>query len=127
MSKTILGATPKHFAPTTVKFTKPDGEEAEVIVTYKYRTRTAFGQFLDAAYKDAGMAKPSADRVDLKELFEKSRDKSADQLLDCIVSWDLDDKLTRENLQVLADELPAAAIALIAGYSACCTEGRVKN
>lgn len=127
MSKIKLGSTPKTFAPAHIKFTKPDGEEAEIVVTYKYRTRSQFGQFLDSIYKDAGEVTPAADKIDFKALTEKTRDKTADHLLDCVEAWDLDDKLSRENLQVLADEVPAAAAALMAGYSAACTEGRLGN
>lgn len=125
--KIKLGTTPKSFAPATVKFTTPGGEAAEIVVTYKYRTRSQFAEFLDAIHKSAGLETPKVDQVDFSALFEKSTNKNVDQLLDCVEVWDLEDPLNRENLQRLADELPAAAIALMAGYSAACAEGRLGN
>lgn len=126
-SKVKLGATPKTFAPTAIKFPKPDGEQGEIVTTFKYRKRSEFGEFLNSIHNDAGLAPQAAEKVDFKALFEKTRDKNADHLLACVEGWDLDDKLTRESLQALADELPAAAIAMMSSYSELCTEGRVKN
>lgn len=125
--KVKLGDTPKTFAPAPVKFTKPNGEEAEIEVVYKYRTSKQFGEYLNGVYADAGEVPKSGDKVDFEALFQKTSDKNADHLLGCMESWDLDDKLNRESLQALANEIPAAAIALMSGYRLACVEGKLGN
>lgn len=127
MTKIVLGKTPKTFKPFEVKFPMPDGTEGVILATFNYRTRTQFGQYLDSVLNDAG-EEPSSDIAPNFELiFGKTKDKNADHLLLALNDWNLDEKLTREALQNLADELPAAAIALMAAYNAACTQGRLGN
>lgn len=42
-----LGSTPKFFKPIVVEFDMPDGTLGAISVTYIYRTRTGYGQFVD--------------------------------------------------------------------------------
>jgi hypothetical protein len=44
-----------------------------------------------------------------------------------IDGWNLDEDLTRENVQQLADELPAAVNAIMETYRSAITEGRLGN
>jgi len=125
MAKIILGEDPKTFAPATIKFVRPNGEAGEIVVTYKYRTRKQFGALMNDIHGDTGEKAP--EKIDFAALFEKALDKNADHLMACVDSWDLDDKVSRETMQTLCDKLPAAAIALMAGYSAACNEGRLGN
>ena len=127
MAQIKLGKTPKTFKPFAVKFPMPDGSEGTITATFNYRTRTQFGQFLNGVFSDAGEEAPSDGKLDFETLFAKTRDKNADHLLQALGAWDLDDEVNRANLQALADELPAAAVALMAAYNAACTEGRLGN
>jgi len=54
MTKIILGKTPKTFAAFPVDFPMPDGTTGEIKATFKYRTRTQFGEFLNKIFSEAG-------------------------------------------------------------------------
>lgn len=143
MAKVILGARPANFAPFAVKFPMPDGSEGVIKATYKYRTRVEFGAMLDAIVNQAAAvdavapeAEPVADavpveatpfKVDYAGLYAKSRDATVEHLLHSVTGWDLDVPFTPAALKQLADEIPAACIALMAAYNAACTEGRLGN
>ena len=127
MTKIVLGKTPKTFKPFEVKFPMPDGEEGSIIATFNYRTRTQFGQYLDSVLSDAGEDSSADAQPNFEAIFNKTKDKNADHLLMALSDWNLDEKLSRESLQKLADELPAAAVALMAAYNAACTQGRLGN
>lgn len=127
MAKVVLGKPPKTFKPIVVTFLLPDGEEASIEVTYKYRTRTEFGQLIDEIFKDAG-AKP-ADNGDfsMEALMAKTRDKNAGYLARVVDSWNLDEAVSIESLSQLANEIPAAASALMDAYRLAANEGRLGN
>jgi hypothetical protein len=128
MATTIkLGNRPKSFKPFPVKFEMPDGTEGQIVATYKYRTRTEFGEFMDAIFAEAGGAPMVDGKLDYKRLYEQTRDRNADHLLAALDAWNLDEELNLQNLQALADELPAAAIALMSSYRDACVEGRLGN
>lgn len=97
------------------------------MATFKYRTRTEFGAFLNQVFGDAGEDATPSEKPNFEALFEKTKDKNADHLLVALDAWDIDQELNRESLQMLADELPAASIALMAAYNTACTEGRLGN
>lgn len=127
MSKIKLGARPKNFKPFPVKFLLPDGGEAVILVTYKYRTRTEFGQMMNAMFADAGAERKDGEKVDFEKLFQQMGDKNADHLLDSMEAWDLDFDLSRESLLQMADEMPAGPVALMEAYRNACIEGRLGN
>ena len=127
MSKIKLGATPKTFKPCAVKFPMPDGSEGVIKATFNYRTRTQFGQFLNQVFADAGETPTPDEKPDFEVIFAKTKDKNADHLILALAGWDLDEDLSRENLQALANELPGAAVALMSAYNVACTEGRLGN
>ena len=127
MSKIKLGTTPKNFKICNVKFPMPDGTDGVIKATFNYRTRTQFGQFLNQVFADAGETATPDDKPDFEVIFAKTKDKNADHLVLALSAWDLDEELNRENLQQLADEIPAACIALMTAYNTACTEGRLGN
>jgi hypothetical protein len=125
MSKIKLGSRPKSFSKV-VKFPMLDGSTGTINVTYKYRTRTEFGEFIDALMSAAD--KKSEDgEFSMAELMEKTAGANADYLLQVIEAWDLDEDFNRSTVQQLANELPAAAIAVMETYRSACTEGRLGN
>ena len=105
----------------------PDGTEGVIKVTFNYRTRTQFGQFLNQVFADAGESVNPDEKPNFETIFTKTKDKNADHLELALSSWDLDEELTRVNLQALADELPSAAVAIMTAYNVACTEGRLGN
>jgi hypothetical protein len=123
-----LGATPKSFKRSLI-VDMLDGTKGSIEVSYKYRTRTAFGAFLDSVFKDAGV-KPEAgedEKVVIEKVMEKTRDTNADYLIQVIDGWNLESELTKANLQQLCDEFPGVANVIMETYRTAVTEGRAKN
>lgn len=128
MAKLILGKTPETFKPFNVKFTLPDGEEDQIKVTFKYKTRSQFAAFLNELFNESGETKPDTEeKVDFEKLFAKGGEKTVSHLTKIIADWDFAEKPNAENLRVLHDQAPAAAAAMTSAYSAACTEGRLGN
>ena len=123
-----LGSTPKSFKRALI-VDMLDGTKGSIEVTYKYRTRTEFGKFLDSIFKDAGV-KPDAgedEKVVIEKVMEKTRDTNADYLIQVIDGWNLESELTKANLQQLCDEFPGVANVIMESYRTAVTEGRAKN
>lgn len=127
MAKIKLGNRPKNFGGS-VKFQMLEGVEGVIEVKFKYRTRTEFGKFIDQLMEASGAkAKDEGDKFSMADLMEKTAGANADYIMDVIEAWNLDEDLNRANVQQLADEVPAAAIAIMETYRAAITEGRLGN
>lgn len=123
-----LGSTPKSFK-RALTVDMLDGTKGSIEVTYKYRTRTEFGKFLDSVFKEAGVAPaPGEDeKVVIEKVMEKTRDTNADYLIQVLDGWNLESELTKANLQQLCDEFPGVANTIMETYRTAITEGRAKN
>lgn len=126
MATIKLGQRPKVFKPCHVRFQMPDGENGEITITFKYRTRTEFGALIDGMFKEAGQARPDGE-FSMRELMESTRDKNGEYLAQCIEAWNLDEPLTAESLRQLSDGFPAAATAIMDAYRSAALEGRLGN
>lgn len=125
-NKIKLGNRPKNFK-RVVTFPLVEGGEGAIEVTYKYRTRTEFGQFIDGIFAAAKEEQPQDGEFKMSDLMGKTRDKNAAYLLDVIEGWNLDEPLNRETAEQLCDELPAAAAEIMEVYRSAIVDGRVKN
>lgn len=130
MPKIVLGKRPKNFRKV-ITIDLPEGGQGSVEMSYLYRTRIEFGEFVDALF-DAAKVKPASQaeedvRFSLKESLEKTVDQNADYILKIADGWNLDVDFTRENIVQLCSELPAGAFQIIDQYRAACTEGRLGN
>ena len=128
MAKITLGQRPKNFKKT-VSFQMLDGTTGTIEVSYKYRTRTEFGQFIDSLVESAKTKGKQAEAADfsMADLMEKTAGQNAEYILDVVDSWDLDAALSAASAQQLADEIPAAAIQIMEDYRLAITEGRLGN
>lgn len=131
MAKITLGNRPKSFK-RIIKVPMLEGGEGMMEVSYIYRTRTEFGTFIDALLDSAKVELQSiADGPDVRgslaEALARTRDTNADYLLKVCDGWNLDEPFGRPALVQLCDELPGAAVAIIDGYRAAITEGRLGN
>ena len=129
MAKIKLGATPKSF-PRTVTFDMLDGTKGSIRCEYKYRTRKEFGVFIDGILAAAKMKTADGDEpheFSMADLMERTAGSNADYVLQVLDGWNLDEDLTRENVEQLSDEIPAAALAIMETYRLACVEGRTGN
>lgn len=130
MATIKLGERPKNFRKI-VKFPMLDGSEGAIECVFKYRTRKEFGVFIDGILS-AAKVKPAATegeepQFSMADLMEKTAGSNADYVMQVLDGWNLDEELSRANVEQLANELPAAAAAIMEAYRVAITEGRVKN
>jgi hypothetical protein len=126
--KIKLGARPKNYK-RVVKFPLLEGGEGAVECVFKYRTKTEFGQFIDAIVAGAKV-KPALDedgRVSMADLMEKTSGANADYLLQVLDGWNLDEELSVQTLQQLANEFPGAGAAIREHSRAADTAARPGN
>jgi hypothetical protein len=128
MPKIILGKPPATFKHK-VTFPLVEGGEDEITVEYKYRTRAQFASFMAGLYPDIKsgpnlLVEPGFDMV---AAAKKSIDSDVQYILGAVHGWDLDDQFNADSARRLADEFPAAAGAIMAGYRIAITEGRLGN
>lgn len=125
--KIKLGNRPKNFK-RIVTFDMLEGGKGSIECTFKYRTRSEFGVFIDKLMAAAGAKERiEGDKFSMAELMEKTAGQNAEYILDVLESWNLDEDLNKPNAQQLADELPAAAAAIMETYRTAVTEGRLGN
>lgn len=130
MAKIVLGKTPEKFThKITVKLL--DGTDGVITMTFKYRTRKQFGEFVDGLF---GAAQVQPDSMDAAELafkmavaLAKVNDTNADYIMEVACGWDLEAEFNRDNVAKLCDELPGVALAIINSYAIAVREGRLGN
>lgn len=146
MAKIVLGKRPDSFKKT-LKFPMHDGTEGTMEVSYRYRTLTEFGTFIDE-WNGEQIGKLDAERLQLEAAKKKALDAgetyvdpqvtneevrgkqakaNTDYLMRILVGWNLDVEFSRDAVLQLCDELPGAAIEAMNSYRAAITEGRLGN
>lgn len=140
MAKIILGQRPKSF-PRTINFKQVDGSPGSMEVTYKYRTRTEFGDFADEIRAEID-TKATAEMDHLKELVGKGEsipeltqkemlrretETNVGYIMGCVEGWNLDVEFDRAAVLQLADEVPAAIPEIIGAYRDAIVDGRLGN
>ena len=126
-TKIKLGARPKSFV-RVVTFPMLEGGTGSIECTFRYRTRSEFGVFIDKLMEAAGAnAQSEGEKFSMAELMEKTAGQNAKYIMDVLDGWNLDEDLSQANLQQLADELPGAAAAIMETYRTACVEGRLGN
>jgi hypothetical protein len=127
MAKITLGNRPTEFKHT-VKFQKLDGTNASIQVKYKYITRQEAAKLQDElrAKAKARVGDVSDDKT-LSELIQMADESNVDGLMGFVLGWDLDEPFTRENVEQLCDEYPAAAEVIRDSYWGAVLNGRLGN
>ena len=122
----VLGKKPDGI-PDTLKIKLPDGTEGLLPVTFQYRTRSEFGQFLDGIF---GVEPPSFDGVSSTAAHQQQRavvQLNGQYIHGCLKDWGLDAPFTLQSCIQLADELPGAVQELMDTYRRLTVEGRRGN
>lgn len=146
MAKIKLGDRPANFK-RVVKVPMLDGSEGDLPVTYKYRTLTEFGTFIDEWAQHASeqieseraareaKRKKAEERGEAysepvltnEEVRKQQAQANADYLMRILDGWGLDVEFGPEAVLQLCDELPGAVVKIIDGYRLAITEGRLGN
>lgn len=125
--KIKLGTRPKSF-PRTVVFPMLEGPDGQIEMSFKYRTREEFGTFVDALVEAAGItATPGDEKFSMAKMLGKTSAANADYVLQIADGWNLDEPFTREAIEQLGNEIPAAVLAIMEDYRSAITEGRKGN
>ncbi|WP_417283754.1 phage tail assembly chaperone [Comamonas sp.] len=122
----VLGQRPKGIVHS-LKIAMPDGTEGLLPVTFRYRDRVEFGEFLDGIY---GVEQPAFDGTSAKASSQLQRgvvQLNGQYLFGCLQDWGLDAPFNLDNCIKLATELPAAVQAVMDTYRRLCIEGRLGN
>lgn len=140
MAKIILGNRPKSFA-RTVNFQQVDGSPGSIGLTFKYRTRTEFGDFVDQIraeidakaatemdqLKDLAAKKQPILELSQKEILRRETETNVGYIMGFVEGWDLDVAFDRAAVLQLGDEVPAAIPAIIDSYRDAIVDGRLGN
>lgn len=128
MPQIKLGSRPKSFA-RVVKFKDVDGTELTAPITYKYRTRKEFGEWLDALPKmpEAKDAAGEDGVFSSEKYLDLVSAWNANKIEQMLEGWGLDEEFTAANIKQLCVELPACADAVIEEYRAAILEGHLGN
>ncbi|WP_315125318.1 phage tail assembly chaperone [Comamonas antarctica] len=122
----VLGKKPDGI-PDTLKIKMPDGTEGLLPVTFKYRTRTEFGEFLDSIF---GAEPPPFDgtaKTAAKQQQRANVQLNGQYIHGCLKDWGLDAPFTLQACIQLADELPGAVQEIMDTYRRLTVEGRLGN
>lgn len=122
----VLGKKPDGI-PDTLKIKLPDGTEGLLPVTFKYRTRTEFGEFLDSIF---GAELPAFDGTSKNASTQQQRATvqiNGQYIHGCLKDWGLDAPFTLQSCIQLADELPGAVQQIMDNYRRLTMEGRLGN
>ena len=122
----VLGKKPDGI-PDTLKIKLPDGTEGLLPVTFKYRTRTEFGEFLDSIF---GAELPAFDGTSKNASGQQQRATvqiNGQYIYGCLKDWGLDAPFTLQACIQLADELPGAVQSIMDTYRRLTMEGRLGN
>lgn len=122
MSKIKLGNRPKNFKHV-VSFPMLDGTTGTIEVLYKYRTVSEFAQFIDKMSSEMGSEEVKGAGAVISRMVKVN----AGYLLQVIEGWNLDEELNEETAHQLANELPAAAAAIMNNYRQAIVEQRLGN
>jgi Phage tail assembly chaperone len=126
MAKIKLGQRPTNFKHA-VKFKLLDGTEASIEIVYRYRTRKEYGAFVDEVAAASKEERPADEVFSWAKVMEKTGANNAEYVMQAVDGWNLDEPFNLENVQQLADEMPAAIAAIMDTYRNAITQGRLGN
>ena len=122
----VLGQRPKGIVHS-LKIPMLDGTEGLLPVTFRYRDRVEFGEFLDGIYGAQAPAFDGTTANASKQLQRGAVQINGQYVMSCLEDWGLDVPLNLDNCIQLAREIPAAVQEVMEAYRRLCIEGRLGN
>lgn len=101
---------PKPTFKAAVTFPIPGGVEGKITIIFRHKKKKELREFFES------LGAEGAERTD------------ADALMELVDSWEgVDEKFSPENLEMLLESYPSAALAMFETYRQEMLEGRAKN
>ena len=122
----VLGKKPDGI-PHTLKIKLPDGTEGLLPVTFKYRTRTEFGGFVDSVFGTEPPAFDGTAKTAAQQQQRATVQLNGQYIHGCLKDWGLDAPFGLQACIQLADELPGAVQEIMDTYRRLMVEGRRGN
>lgn len=122
----VLGERPEGVRDT-LKVRLLDGTDGLLPVTFRYRDRVEFGEFLDGIF---AVKAPAWDGTAANASSQQQRGAAqlnGQYVHGCLLDWGLDAPFTLQSCIQLAREMPAAVQGLMDKYRQICIEGRLGN
>lgn len=136
MAKVKLGVTPTTYTKT-ISFEMIDPETGKpdtgkIDVTFKYRTRDEFGQFIDELGKeqralDEQAAPTEGEPFSMGAYMASTNAAKVRYVMQVAEGWGLGEPFTEDSVTQLGNQIPDALRAIMESYRAACTEGRLGN
>ena len=123
MAKFKLIQKPTFEAPVTIQRAGYSAEKVE----FKYLDRTALADLYTGWNERHDELSKQVGDMDLKAFTAAQIDLQADQLLDVVVGWDIEERFTPENVRILVNSINSAPKAVLNAYAEAFSEARLGN
>lgn len=125
MAKFKLIQKPTFKVPVTIQRAGYSAEKVEF--EFKYLDRTALAELYTGWNERHDELSKQVGDMDLKAFTAAQIDLQADQLLDVVVGWDIEEKFTPENVRILVNSINSAPNAVLSAYAEAFNDARLGN
>ncbi|WLH49745.1 phage tail assembly chaperone [Pseudomonas tolaasii] len=125
MAKFKLIQKPTFKAPVMIQRAGYSAEKVEF--EFKYLDRTALADLYTGWNERHDELSKQLGDMDLKAFTAAQIALQADQLLDVVVGWDIEEKFTPENVRILVNSINSAPKAVLNAYAEAFSEARLGN
>lgn len=125
MAKFKLIQKPTFKAPVMIQRAGYNAEKVEF--EFKYLDRTALAELYTGWNERHDELSNLVGDMDLKAFTAAQIALQADQLLDVVVGWDIEEEFTPENVRILVNSISSAPKAVLNAYADAFNEARLGN
>lgn len=125
MAKFKLIQKPTFKAPVMIQRAGYNAEKVEF--EFKYLDRTELAELYTGWNERHDELSKLVGDMDLKAFTAAQIALQADQLLDVVVGWDIEEAFTTENVRILVNSINSAPKAVLSAYAEAFSEARLGN
>jgi hypothetical protein len=125
MARFKLIQKPTFKAPVMIQRAGYNAEKVEF--EFKYLDRTALAELYTGWNERHDELSKQVGDMDLNAFTAAQIALQADQLLDVVVGWDIEEKFTPENVRILVNSISSAPKAVLNAYAEAFSEARLGN